>query len=197
MPPPFPAALPPADEALPGHPALVLLGSGGWRPNEDAVRWFVDTVWPAVLARCPGARLHLFAPAADRDPPPGVTVHRPPADSRDAFPRGSIQVVPLRIASGIRMKILESWARGVPVVATPEAAAGLAAEDGRELLIGRTAEELAEQVARLAHDPALVEALCAGGRRLLAARHAPATVAAALLAVYRGVRRPDGSRSPR
>jgi glycosyltransferase involved in cell wall biosynthesis len=81
--------------------------------------------------------------------PEGVETHPAPADSREAFAPGAILVVPLRIASGIRMKILEAWARGLPVVATPEAAAGLEAEDGRELL-------LAER-----HDPAAVS------RRLL------------------------------
>ncbi len=197
VPPPFPAELPPADEALPGDPAVVLLGSGGWLPNEDAVRWFTDTAWPAVLERRQGARLHLFAPASGRGLPAGITLHRPPVDSRDAFPRGSIQVVPLRIASGIRMKVLEAWARGIPVVATPEAAAGLEAEDGQELLIGRTGAELANHIARLADDPEAARSLCEAGRRALAARHAPAAVADALADVYSRVTRPAGSRSPR
>jgi len=207
VPPPFPAALPPADAPLPGEPALVLLGSGGWRPNDDAVRWFLHQAWPAVRQRCPGARLHLFAPASGRHLPTGVLRHAPPEDSRSAFPPGAIQVVPLRIASGLRMKILEAWARGLPVVATPEAAAGLEAEDGRELLIGRTGDELAERIVRLAPAAAtdstdgspetLASHLTAAGRRALAGRYGAATVAAALVAVYHRVRRPDGSRSPR
>jgi hypothetical protein len=197
VPPPFPAELPPAEHTLAGTPAVVLLGSGGWLPNEDAVRWFVETGWPAVLERCPEARLHLYAPTEERVPAVGVELHSPPKDSREAFPPGSIQVVPLRIASGIRMKILEAWARGVPVVSTPEAAAGLEAVDGRELLIARTGTELAGRIAQLVDDPDGTRSLREAGHRALRARHEPAAVAAALTAVYRGVRRRDGSRSPR
>jgi len=188
VPPPFPAELPPGDEALPGDPALVLLGSGGWLPNQDAVRWFTDTTWPAVLARCPDARLHLFAPASGRRLPPGVTLHPPPADSRDVFPRGSIQIVPLRIASGIRMKILEAWARGVPVVATPEAAAGLEAGDGRELLIASHPAGLAEAVARLDASPELTEQLRTAGFRTLG-RFEASRLVPMLTSVYQRVAR--------
>jgi len=184
VPPPFPPVLPPAEPPLPGDPPVVLLGSGGWLPNADAVRWFVDTVWPVVRSRCPEAQLHLFAPADGRRLPPGALLHPPPADSRDAFPRGSIQVVPLRIASGIRMKILEAWARGVPVVATPEAAGGLEAENGRELLVAQSPAAIGEAIARLRDSRDLEESLRQGGRGALG-RFDAADVAAELRDVYR------------
>lgn len=182
IPPPFPAELPPADAPFPGAPALVLLGSGGWLPNRDATRWFLEEIWPEVRARVPGAVLHLFAAESERPRqlPDGVEPHPPPEDSRDAFAPGSILVVPLRIASGIRMKILEAWARGVPVIATPEAAAGLGAEDGREVLIAREASAFATAVERLASRPPLGRRLAQGGRRTLAARHAPGAAASGL-----------------
>jgi glycosyltransferase involved in cell wall biosynthesis len=185
VPVPFPARLPPGEETLPGSPPLVILGRRDWFPNRDAAAWFVAEVWPRVRQRVPAARLHLF------DPPPalaaaaGVELHPPPADSRRAFAPGSVMVVPLRIASGVRMKILEAWARGVAVVATPAAAAGLEARDEGELLLADDAEGFAAAVARLAAEPALGAALTAAGRRLLAARHDGAGVAARLLAAYR------------
>jgi glycosyltransferase involved in cell wall biosynthesis len=82
------------------------------------------------------------------------------------------------------MKILEAWARGVPVVATPEAVAGLEAVHGREVLVGQDGAELAAAIARLHREPTLARALVEAGRRTLVARHAPAAVAAALAAVY-------------
>ena len=129
--------------------------------------------------RCPRRRLHLFGDDAEALAASGAGIdpHPAPADSRDAFAPGSLLVVPLRIASGVRMKILEAWARGVPVVATPEAAAGLGAEPGRELLLATTAEEFAGALARLAAEPALVARLVAAGRERLAARHRPEAVA--------------------
>jgi polysaccharide biosynthesis protein PslH len=186
IPPPFPATLPPSETALPGDPPVVLLGSGGWLPNRDATRWFLAEVWPEVRREVPGAVLHLHAGRAERPEnlPAGVETHPAPADSREAFAPGAILVVPLRIASGIRMKILEAWARGLPVVATPEAAAGLEAEDGRELLLAEDGPGFASALGRLASEPGLKERLVAAGRRCLAERHEPAAVGRRLLEIY-------------
>lgn len=176
---PFPADLPPADVALPGAPAVVLFGSTGWRPNASGATWFIDRVWPPVRAALPAARLHVFGAlarrAAARD---ALVAHPAPADSRTAFAPGSILVVPLHVASGVRVRILEAWARGVPVVATPQAAAGLGAEDGRELLLARDAAEFAGALARLASQAGLPEALTRAGRARLRAVHDPETIAA-------------------
>jgi len=187
VPPPFPTELPPGDQPLSGEPAVVLLGSGGWLPNRDAARRFVREVWPRIPASLPGARLHLFSPE-DELPAPlpaGVVPHPPPTESRQAFAPGSILVVPVRIASGLRMKILEAWARGVPVVATPEAAAGLEAEDGRELLLASDAGELVRAIGALASNAGRAPALAAAGRSLLARRFEPAEAAGRVLEAYR------------
>lgn len=199
IPPPFPAELPPADHELPGDPPLVLLGSGGWLPNRDGTRWFLEEVWPEVHARIPGAVLHLYAAERERPKrlPEGVHPHPPPADSRDAFAPNAILVVPLRIASGVRMKILEAWARGVPVVATQEAAEGLAAADEAELLLARDSRSFAAAVGQFGPGHALGAELRAGGRDLLRRRFDRDRVAGELLRLYGGVTRPAGSRSPR
>jgi hypothetical protein len=187
VPAPFPARLDPAAEALTGEPAVVLLGSRGWLPNRDATGWFLTRIWPLVRQRTPGAVLHLFGDAGDGSAAAGgsgVVSHPSPADSRRAFAPGSILAVPLRIGSGVRMKILEAWARGVPVVATSVAAAGLDAEPGRELLLADTPETFATALARLATDPALANRLTTAGRAALAARHDPQQVANRLIELY-------------
>ncbi|MGH9380349.1 MAG: glycosyltransferase family 4 protein [Thermoanaerobaculia bacterium] len=189
VPPPFPATLPTGDRRLPGAPPLILMGSSGWLPNRDANRWFLSTVWPEVRGRVPNAALHLFAPESERPSlSSGVTAHAPPADSGDALAPGGILVVPLRVGSGVRMKILEAWARGLCVVATPEAVAGLEAEDGRELLVARDAAGFAAAIRRLADDGGLRERLVTAGRRALAEHHDPETVARRLLALYAAAR---------
>ena len=182
---PFPGSLPAAEGTLPGSPAIVLLGSEGWLPNRDAVAWFARTIWPVVQGKLPAAQLHVFGnrqwrPSGDR-----ITWHPPPSDSRDAFVPGSIMAVPLRIASGVRMKILEAWARGIPVVALPQAAAGLEATHGRELLLARDATEFAAAFTRLAGHPGLSARLIQNGREALARRHSPENVTAELVAAYR------------
>jgi Glycosyl transferases group 1/Glycosyl transferase 4-like domain len=180
---PFPRQLPPAGAALAGEPAVVVLTSR-WFPNRDGAAWFCRTVWPEVRGRCPRAILHLFGAVRGVRSERAVVVHAEPADSREAFPPGAILAVPLRIASGVRVKILESWARGVPVVATPEAAAGLDATDGKELLIAPDPRGFAAAIARLHADASLVRALVAAGRMLLGTRHDPARIAERLALIY-------------
>jgi len=138
-----------------------------------------------VRRALPAAVLHVFggsqgATAAEE----GVVRHASPADSRDAFAPGSVLVVPLTNGSGVRMKILEAWARGVPVVASPAAALGLEAEDGRDLLLAASADAFVDALQRLSREPGFGASLVAAGRRQLEDRYAPAVVAARLAAVY-------------
>lgn len=187
--PPFPGELASAEQHLAGSPALVLFGSAGWEPNRRAEQRFVDEIWPRVRAVNPTAALHWFGGVGavggfgERRPArPGVFLHRSPATSGEAFSPGAILVLPLDIASGVRMRVLEAWARGVVLVASPAAASGLTASDGRELLLASKAEEFAVAIDRLATIPGLAERLIAGGRARLAADHAPARFAARFVA---------------
>jgi hypothetical protein len=181
VPVPFPAELPAGPE-LPGEPAVSLLVGEGWRPNRDGAEAFVSSGWPRVRERWPRALLHVFGRAHAAGP--GVVHHAAPADAAIAFAAGSVLVVPLALASGVRMKLLEAWARGVPVAATPAAVAGSAAAHGRELLVGELAEGLADAVAALAGDAVLRTRLVAAGRELLRRRHHPALARRAILAAY-------------
>jgi hypothetical protein len=181
--PPFPAYLD-AGARRDGEPVIALAGSGGWWPNRDALHWMLEHVAPRLASRLPGACLHVFGAATTRGSQ-GVRVHPAPRDAIEAFPAGSIAAVPLLAGSGIRMRILEAWARGLPVVATSVAAAGLAVESGRELLIADTPSDFIDAIARLHADPALAASLVAGGRETLAREHDPVRQTEALLAHYR------------
>ncbi|MEO7794360.1 MAG: glycosyltransferase [Thermoanaerobaculia bacterium] len=176
--PPFPGELSGAAQQLPGNPALVLFGSAGWEPNRRGERRFVDEIWPRVRAASPGALLHWFGGDSSGQERPGVLVHGAPATSAEAFSPGAILVLPLDIASGVRMRVLEGWARGVAIVASPAAASGLNASDGQELLLAESAEQFAFAIERLATLPGLREHLIAGGRARLASDHAAALFAA-------------------
>jgi hypothetical protein len=179
---PFPE-LPPGSGRLVGDPAVVVFGSRGWLPNEDSVAWYLKDVWPAVRAELPGAVLHLYGTDLAALPA-GVVVHPPPGDSAEAFPPRSILAVPLRIASGVRIKILEAWARGVPVVATPAALAGLEVEDGREALVAREPREFAAAIRRLHAEPGLAAALIQEGLQARRERHDPQEIGRRLMEEY-------------
>jgi glycosyltransferase involved in cell wall biosynthesis len=94
------------------------------------------------------------------------------------------------------MKILEAWARGVPVIATPEAAAGLESLDGVRLASG--GDEFAAAVDELADRPEAIRRLVEAGRRDLALFHDPPAVAGRLIAAAaEAAARPQGSPSAR
>lgn len=191
VPPPFIAG-PAAAIVETGSPTFTWIGSAGWPVNDDAVEWLVRDVWPEVAKRVPEARLRLFGQArapgdrhegaqADDN---GIARHPAPDDCSTAFTPGTILLLPLRTAAGVRMRLLDAWARGVPAIATPAAVDGLDTADERDVLIAADAHGFAEACARLARDGDLRARLVAGGRATLARRHDPATVARATIAVY-------------
>jgi glycosyltransferase involved in cell wall biosynthesis len=106
-------------------------------------------------------------------PPPAITVLRSPRvevtgyvpDLRPHYARTQIVVVPSRFGTGVKTTVLEAWAMGRPVVATPFALQGLPARPGENVLVGDSPEALARCVAELLAAPALRERLGAAGCR--------------------------------
>jgi glycosyltransferase involved in cell wall biosynthesis len=185
VPVPMPTRLPAGSIPLDGDPSVVVVASR-WLPNQQGVVWFAREMWPSVLRALPRARLHLFG--ADRGASgPGTVMHEAPAESREAYAPGSILVVPLRMASGVRVRILEAWARGVPVVATRAAVEGLDVTDGHGVRVADTAEAFVAALTSLHASSSERERLVSAGRALLAERHDPDACAARLEAIYRRV----------
>lgn len=180
---PFPSSLPASDRQFSGDPALVILAREDWPPNRDGVEYFLREVWPPMKAKFPKAELHLIGSGTSGHP--GVNCYAAPEDSREAFDSDSIFLVPLRLASGIRMKILEAWARGVPVVASPTAAGGLGRGQPRALEIADSAVEWIRAVERLWTRPEYRRTLLEAGRERLEKHHDSGTVARGIEAVWR------------
>lgn len=99
-------------------------------------------------------------------------------DLSPLYRRADVVVAPLRGGSGTRIKLLEAFAHGVPVVTTPDGAAGLAMTDRQHLLIGRTDPELASAAAEVLTDGPLARGLAAAAERHARATHGPEVVAA-------------------
>ena len=167
-------------------PRLVFTGNLGYFVNADAVTHWLATVWPALRAAYPDMRLTV---AGARPSPrvrgavaaaPGAELVDTPPDLAPYLAGAVAAVAPLRAGSGAPVKVLEAWAAGVPVVATPWAAAGAAGRAGMDLLVAATAEEWVSAVGRVLADPALRRRLAAAGRARLAAGHSPPAVRAAL-----------------
>jgi glycosyltransferase involved in cell wall biosynthesis len=113
------------------EPVVLLSGNLGYRPTVRAARWFADRVWPGLRAAVPGATWVLAgarpAPAVRRlGSLPGVEVHGDVDDMAPHLGRARLAIAPMTSGSGVPLKILEALAAGVPVIAEPWSAAGLA-----------------------------------------------------------------------
>jgi glycosyltransferase involved in cell wall biosynthesis len=159
---------------------VTFLGGLHWPPNADGVRWFASQVWPRVAELVPGALLTVIGkdPPAEVDPAL-VPQLEAPGFVRDLAPylsETAVFIVPLHAGGGMRVKILDAWAWGLPVVSTTIGAEGLAYGHGENLLIADTEAEFAEAVARVLRDSALRQRLAQGGRSTVEAcydwRHA-------------------------
>src|SRR4051812_17543808 len=136
-----PNAIPPLKpSAVAERRDVVFVGSLDWRPNADAAVELAREIWPRCQPLLPGARLMIVG----RNPPPQVAAL---ANGHDVVVTGSVPpvqpyldgafatAIPLRAGSGTRIKILEAWAAGVPVVASRIAAEGLPYADERDILL--------------------------------------------------------------
>jgi glycosyltransferase involved in cell wall biosynthesis len=156
---------------LTGRPVL-FMGMTTTKPNKEAVRFLLDEVFPVVAGKCPEAKLALIGGAVDSNADWLVNPGNIPAEDVPAFIKAcDISVVPIFSGSGTRLKILESWAAGVPVVSTTKGAEGLAAEDGKNILIADRAADFIEKVILLLNKPQLGRRIAAEGRRLAGRRY--------------------------
>jgi len=169
------------------EPRVVFLGGLHWPPNADGLAAFVREIWPRVRAARPEATLTSVgrddAPvAAALRETPGVTLTGWVPDIEPFVRRGRVLAVPLRAGSGMRVKILEAMARGLPVVSTAVGCEGIDVQPGRHLLVENDPARFAAAVLRVLDDDALAASLARNARALVLARYDVAAVGASLSA---------------
>lgn len=177
-----------------GTKNLVFVGSMNYIPNADAAEFFVRDVLPLIAAEIPDVTLTIVgarpAPSVRRlGDDPRVEVTGLVDDVKPYYAAAAAAVVPLRIAGGVRMKILEALALGVPVVSTTVGAEGLALDAGRDLLIADTPSQLAAASIRLLQDASLRDRLAEQGRRTALERFSWDAVGRRLEGLYGAVAR--------
>jgi glycosyltransferase involved in cell wall biosynthesis len=166
--------------ACPGSPRnsgeVLFLGHLGAAFNRDALEYFVRDVYPKISGveglritvvggKLPG-NLKFF------ESQPGVEIVGSVDDVRPFLHRASCLVIPLRFGGGIRIRVLEAMAAGIPLVCTPVAIAGMSFEPGKDYLLAETPGELAGAIRRLVGDPGLSAALSASAERRVRERYA-------------------------
>lgn len=186
------------DRSGEGDPrTLVFLGSLDWRPNLEAASWFLEAVWPRIRRAVPEARFHVGgsnppAGLAERLRRDGVRFLGRVPDAHDFLASGSAMVVPLLSGGGIRVKVLEAMALGVPVVSTHLGASGIGAREEEEILIADGPEELAAACAALLENRDRAVAVGRAGRRRILASFDADVVGRRLLEFLGGLSREAG-----
>ena len=151
----------------PAH--LIYIGSMDWYPNEDAVAFFADEVLPGIQDKVPDVQFSIVGgnPSArvqrlaERE---GVVVTGRVPEIKPYFAEATVFVVPLRIGSGTRLKILEALAMGKAIVSTSVGAEGLDLKDGEEIFIADEPTPFADAVTRLLTDASLRRRVGENGR---------------------------------
>ena len=155
--------------------SVLFVGSMDYHANVDAVTWFAREIWPRIASQFP----ELVFTIAGRNPGPGVRalasaniqVTGSVDDVRPYYANAAAVVVPLRVGSGTRLKILEAMAAGVPVVSTTLGAEGLDVKDGVQLLIGDAPEEISSALVRLLQDPVRARTLTDSAKTMVCAQY--------------------------
>ena len=161
---------------------LLFVGAMDWFPNRDAVDYFIAEILPAVRGLVPGARFVVAGRNPSRDMLrrysnlADVEFTGSVADMRPIIAQAAVCVVPLRMGSGTRMKILEAAAMGKAIVSTTLGAEGLEFVDGSEVVIAEPAQAFSAAAAELLSDPARRCLLGRAARRRVEQKHSIATL---------------------
>lgn len=170
-------------------PIFFHLGSMDWLPNEEGIRWLLDTVWPKVLRKCPEARLNLAGNKMPKDlldgNRDGVQVKGRVKSATAYMRKRQVMLVPLFSAGGMRVKIIEGMAMGKAVISTPIGAEGIACTDGRDILLATTASEFAERIISLQRDPAQVVSIGLKAHELVKRAYSDGPIVQDLTAFYK------------
>lgn len=179
-----------------GQPASInkdqvcILASLDWVPNVSGIEWFVSEVLPRIQKEIPDVVVHI----AGRNPSSrvqklnngfSVVVHGEVEDARQFRLDHGVFLVPLHSGSGVRIKILEALADGLPVVSTTIGAKGLRLDNGFDLLLADSSEDMAAAVVQLARNPERSLVMGKNGQTTVAKEYGHDAVADKLVGLMR------------
>lgn len=155
---------------------VTALGVMFWPPNAEGVAWFAEEIWPRVQAAQPAAVLTVVG----KNPPDYLTrlngqnhieVTGFVPDVNRLLAETAVFIVPLRAGGGMRVKILDTWCWGLPIVSTSIGAEGIEIRDGENILIADTPADFGAAVSRVLSDPQLNDCLRRNGRQWVEDRY--------------------------
>jgi len=167
----------PALDFVDTEPVVFYFGTLSWPPNLEGLAYFLRSVFPRVRGRMPETRFVIAGTGAPAwlqrlaSSSEGVEFLGPIDDPEPLYRRARLLVEATRSGGGTKLKILNALARGLPVVATPQAIEGLDVTPGTHLLTGSDPESLISALTRVMTDGGLWQSLSDSGRGLIRERY--------------------------
>jgi polysaccharide biosynthesis protein PslH len=175
---------PPAHE-----PVIGLIGSMHWEPSRSAAERLITRIWPLVKQGFPQANLYIAGWNAAKylnkySTCQGLKLTENLAHPTEFFSKAAVMVYAPSRGSGMKVKVMESMAYGVPVVTTWEGVEGIDYENGRDCWVGESDEELADKVCRLLQNSVERQQMRDAARTLIEQRYSPRPVVDKMMVVY-------------
>ncbi|MCB0196055.1 MAG: glycosyltransferase, partial [Anaerolineae bacterium] len=179
-------------ERKPNGRRITFLGGLHWPPNAQGALWFAEHVFPKIQAQVPDAVLT----AIGKNPPagltgPGIETTGYVVDPMPYLAETAVFIVPLHAGGGMRVKILDAWSWGLPIVSTTIGAEGIDVTSGSDILIADTADDFAQAVINVLDDPSLAQRLSHNGRQTVLKKYNWQTVYTAWNTVYQELMRTE------
>jgi glycosyltransferase involved in cell wall biosynthesis len=162
-------------EAEPRH--ILHIGTMYWPPNIDAVNWFIHQIYPLIRQQRPDVEFDVVGsrPPAEllalNNTGQGINVTGYVKDPTPYQQRAAVMVVPLLAGGGMRVKILNALAEGIPIVSTTLGCEGISVTDGEDILIADEPDDFAAAVLQVLNERELAQRLSRNGRRLAEIRY--------------------------
>jgi glycosyltransferase involved in cell wall biosynthesis len=177
---------------LSGEPVVGLIGSMQWGPSRSAAERLITKIWPRVRLAMPSARLLIAGWQADQHLAhyggmPGLDLRANISHPREFFAEAGVLAYTPRRGSGMKIKVMEAMAYGVPVVTTTEGIEGLQVESGRHAHVADDDETLAEMVVGVLRDRGAASRMAREARALIVEQHSPAVVVDRIIDMYQAV----------
>lgn len=169
----------------PPGPQLLTIGTMSWFGVEDGLLWFHGEVLPRIRREVPEVTWHLVGPGAGPriraiGSEPGIVIHGYLPDAEPVVAASRVCLVPLHVAGGVRIKLIEMLARGMPCVATEVGAQGLSFTDGEGCFRRDDPDAFADAVVGLLRDDALWRSTALSGWQYVRRSHTRDAIATAL-----------------
>lgn len=152
---------------------LMYVGFLGWEPNIQGLLWFIENVWPELAVRHPTLRFDIVGKNPDERLKmavadyPAIRLTGYVSDLQTIYRDSRVSVAPLLFGSGMKVKVLDAMARGIPTVTTSVGAEGIDVESGMQLIVEDDALVMADRIDELLDNRQLWEQLQRESRQLI------------------------------